>query len=69
MRIPGECLLISSLPDTALGTLVDIARLKPRYSTCVLKAEPGQLDIKRREPGILFISSPNDSLFKQAIMT
>ena len=27
-------------------------------STCVLKAEPGKLDIKRREPGILFISLP-----------
>ena len=24
----------------------------------VLKAEPGKLDIKRREPGILFISLP-----------
>ena len=23
-------------------------------STCALKAEPGKLDIKRREPGILF---------------
>ena len=28
----------------------------PSYSTCILKAEPGKLDIKRREPGILFIS-------------
>ena len=27
-------------------------------STYVLKAEPGKLDIKRREPGILFISLP-----------
>ena len=27
-------------------------------SKCVLKAEPGKLDIKRREPGILFISLP-----------
>ena len=26
-RILGECLLISSLPGTALGTLVDIRRL------------------------------------------
>ena len=25
-------------------------------STCVLKAEPGKLDIKRRESGIQFIS-------------
>ena len=30
----------------------------PSDSTCVLKAEPGKLDIKRREPGILFISYP-----------
>ena len=39
-----ECLLIS--------------RGLPSDSTCVLKAEPGKLDIKRREPGILFISYP-----------
>ena len=34
-------------------------------------AEPGtcKLDIKRREPGILFINLPLGSLFKQAIMT
>ena len=44
-RILGECLLISSLPGKALRTLVDIARL-------------ARLDIKRREPGILFISLP-----------
>ena len=30
----------------------------PSDSTCVLKAEPGKLDIKRREPGIIFISYP-----------
>ena len=28
----------------------------PSDSLCVVKAEPGKLDIKRREPGILFIS-------------
>ena len=27
----------------------------PSDLTCVLKAEPGKLDIKRRKPGILFI--------------
>ena len=43
-RILGECLLISSLPG------------KPRDSTCILKAEPGKLDVKRCEPGILYIS-------------
>ena len=31
----------------------------PSDSTCVLKAEPGKLDFKRREPGILFISLPS----------
>ena len=30
----------------------------PSDSTYILKAEPGKLDIKRREPGILFISLP-----------
>ena len=40
-----------------------------RDSTCILKAEPGKLDIKRSEPGILFISLPIVSLFKLAIMT
>ena len=38
-------------------------------STCVLEAEPGKLDIKRHEPGILFISLPIVSLVKLAIMT
>ena len=40
----GECLLISSLTGKALRTLVDIARL-------------AELDIKRREPGILYCFS------------
>ena len=29
----------------------------PSDSICVLEAEPGKLDIKRHEPGILFIMS------------
>ena len=41
----------------------------PSDSTCVLKAESGKLDIKRRESGILFISLPIVSLFKLVIMT
>ena len=45
-----------------------ISRGLPSDSTSVLKAEPGKLDIKRREPGILFISLPIVSLFKLAIM-
>ena len=39
-------------------------------STSVLEAEPGKLDIKRRQPGIIiFKSLPIVSLFKLAIMT
>ena len=51
--------------------VVDIARLverKPRDSTCIIEAEPGKLDIKRREPVILFISSAIVSFFKLAIL-
>ena len=49
-RILGECLLISSLPGKALRTFVDL--------TCVLKAEPRKLEIKRRKPGFLLVSLP-----------
>ena len=59
--------MISSLPGKALRMLVDIARLA-KDSTSVLKPEPGKLDIKRCEPGILFISLPIVSLFKLAIV-
>ena len=41
----------------------------PSNSVCMLDAKPGKLDIKRRKLGILFISLPIGSLFKQAIMT
>ena len=51
----GKCLLLSSLQGTASRTLVELRGLQ-RDSTCILDAEPGKLDIKRREPGILFIS-------------
>ena len=66
--ILGESLLISSLPGKVLRTLVDMGRLSSD-SICVFKAQPGKLDIKRREPGILFISLPVVALFKLAIMT
>ena len=59
---------MSSSSGKALRTLVDIASL-PSNSTCALKAEPGKLYIKRREPGILFISLPIVSLFKLVLMT
>ena len=38
-------------------------------SKCVLKVEPGKLDIKKCKPGILFICLPTVSLLKLAIMT
>ena len=57
-RILGECLLISSLSGKALRTLVDIGRLAEGFNS-VLEAQPGKLDIKRRGPGILLISSPS----------
>ena len=40
--IVSECNLISSLPGKALQLIFE-------SSTCVLKAEPGELDIKRRK--------------------
>ena len=65
-RIPGSRLLISSLPGSALRTHVESLG-KPRdvnkrsqsrraMSTCVLKALPGKLDIKRHSPSILYIA-------------
>ena len=59
--------MISSLTGKALRTLVK-SRGLPSDSTCFLEAEPGKLDIKRREPGILFISLQADSLFKLGIV-
>ena len=52
----------------ALKTLVDIVMLAELFKS-VLKAEPGNLDIKRRKSGILFISLSIVSLVKLAIMT
>ena len=64
----GECLLLSSLPGKTSRTLVE-SRDFPNDSTCVFEAESGKLYIKRREPGILFISLQVGSLFKLPIMT
>ena len=44
-RIPGSCLLISSLPGLVFRTHVESLG-KPRDSTSVLKALPGKLDMK-----------------------
>ena len=41
----------------------------PNDSTYVFEAEPGKLDIKQREHGILFIRLQVCSLFKLEIMT
>ena len=46
---------MSVLPGKALRMLVESRGLLSD-SACVLDAEPGKLDITRREPGILFIS-------------
>ena len=55
--------MISSLLGKALRTLVDIARLAERLNKHS-QSRAWNLDIKRREPGILFISLPIVSLFK-----
>ena len=44
-RIPGLCLLKSSLPDSALRSHVESLG-RPRDTTSVLKALPGKLDNK-----------------------
>ena len=62
-----ECLLISSLPGEASRTLVE-SRGLPSDITSILEAKPGKLDIKRCEPGILFITLQVGSLIKLAIM-
>ena len=67
-RILGECLLISSLPGEARDRLLTSRGLLSDL-TCVLETEPGKLEIKRCEPGILFISLQVGSLVKLAIMT
>ena len=65
-RILGECL---SLPGKALRHLLT-SRGFPSDSTCVLKAELGELNIKIHEPDtcILFINSTIVSIDKLAIM-
>ena len=52
---------VSRLPGKALKMLVE-SRGLPSGLTCILEAEPGKLEIKRREP-VQF-----GSLFKLAIM-
>ena len=59
---------MSVFDGNAWRTLVELRGL-PTDSTCVLEAEPGKIEIKRRELGILCISSQVCSLFKLTIMT
>ena len=54
-RIPGSSLLISSLPGSALRTLVESLG-KPRDVNKHFKALPGKLDFKSHSPiSILFL--------------
>ena len=62
-----RCAFISSLAGKTLRMHNESGGLRS-YSTCVLKAEPGKLDITRHEPGILLIRLQVDLLFKLAIM-
>ena len=61
----GSRLLISSLPGSALRTLVESLG-KPRNVNNVLKALPGKLDIKRHSPSILYISILKTVIAKSA---
>ena len=53
-RIPGSRLLISSLPGSALRTLVESLG-KPRDVNKRSKSLACKLDIKRRSPSILYV--------------
>ena len=53
-RIPGLRLLISSLPGSALRMML-YGSTSLAMSTCVLKALPSKLDIKRHSPSILYL--------------
>ena len=52
--------MIPNLPGKDFRILVE-SRVLPSDSTCILEAEPGKLDMERREPGILFTSLQADS--------
>ena len=54
-RIPGSCLLISSLPGSASRTHVE-SLSKPVMSTSIPEALPDKLAIKRHPPSILYLS-------------
>ena len=59
-RIPGSRLLISSLPGSALITLIELLG-KPRgVNKCSQKVLPGKLDIKRHSSSILYVLCRRD---------
>ena len=53
-RISGSRLLLSSLPGSALRSLMNRSAGLV-MSTSVLKALPGKLDMKRHSPSILYL--------------
>ena len=53
--ISGSCLLISSLPGSASRTHIEwLGSASLAMSASVLEAMPGKLDIRGRDPNILF---------------
>ena len=57
-RIPGLCVMMSSLPGSASRLHVETLG-KPLDSTSVLKALPGKLDIKRHSPSVFYLKRPS----------
>ena len=49
--------------------LFDIKITRQDFENACWHRQPGKLDIKRRETGILFISLQTDTLFKLAFLT
>ena len=58
----GECLFISRYQGKASRKFVESL-----CSTCIYESEPGKLDIKRRESGILLNILPIGSVVKLVI--
>ena len=61
---------INNLEKTNLSGIEKTYNIRQQQtcdSTWVLEAEPGKLDIKRCEPGILFISLQVGTLFKLVV--
>ena len=63
----GECLDIK-FTRQGFENACGIVRLAEQFNMHS-RSQAGKLDVKRRKPGILFISLQGGSLFKLAIMT